>query len=678
MRWPDAAAGGHMLLAGAAVPAAVAVLSTAAHRWGLTPRKLNAPRIAQVSSWLLLAFLTTATLHLLVLLGTGDFSVRYVWQHSASYQDLARTLSAMLAGEEGSFLVWALFASALAAWTAAHWRRSRRSEQPDAAVVHLVTASVALAVLVITIASTPFQAFADAFPSLDGVPVEGRGLNPVLANHWMAPHTLLTFAGYALIGLAFAIATTQLLSTAQGRASDAQHWRRPCRLVARWAWLLLSAALLTGTLWAYEEMTFGWFWSWDPVESATLSVWLLLTAALHVGGETGGRRERVYAPLLMMLAFVGVVFASFVTRSGLHPSVHAFTSGSAGLILGMLLAALVIGTATLAVFAGRTVPAVPDTRPWGSWAAWVLLAAAGVIVWGLTYPIAAGLVGRTMDLDTRFFVTSGYLVAICVLLLMGFGLQASRGTRRDARLMLGFFVTLTGVAALVRLVPALEFMSADQLPPAAYALFAVAERWWSDWRALPATRAFHTGSAVAHVGVVLVVVGAVFASVLSSTVTVSVSLATSVGRGDGLAVQVTDLEQSEHLDGLGTLVEEREVATLEVRSDRGLVAAGEATVSTYPERAMGRHAGVLIERGLLSDSQVIYHGIAELTDGGVPVTVRRIPFVSLLWAGLVFLVAGMGAVLASTHPSRSGVPREPVTATHARRSRNPEASVSRS
>jgi cytochrome c-type biogenesis protein CcmF len=687
MRWPDAAVWGHTLLAAATAAAVVAALAAAAAPRGRLPRRYlraSLPRVGQVSSRLLLALLTTAMLHLLVLLATGDFSVRYVWQHSASYQGPVRRMTAVLAGQEGSFLVWALFAAAVAAWTAGRWRRSPPTEQADAAVVHVIAASVALVVLLITIASAPFQAFADAFPSLDAaaVPAEGRGLNPVLANPWMPPHTLLTFASYALIGLAFAIAAMQLLRAAQGRVDDPQRWRNDGRLAARWAWLLLSAGLLTGVMWAYEEMTFGWFWSWDPVEAATLSVWLLLTAALHAGGETGGRRQRVYAPLLVTLSFVGVLFASFVTRSGLHPSVHAFASGSVGRYLGLLLAALVAGVATLAVVAGRKNPAARSRRPWLSWAAWLLLAGAGLIVWGLAYPIAAGLLGRTVDLDTGFFTMWGFVLAVCLLLLMGFGMQASRGTRRDAGLMLAFFVALTAVAAAVKPVPALELMSVERratasaveaflgrasvlslLPPAVYALIAVVERWWSDRRTLPrAARALRTGSAAVHVGVVAIILGATFATLLSSTVTVGVSPATGVGHGEGITVHVTDLQRSEHLDSLGTLVEEREVAILEVRSERGLLAAGPAAVSTYPERAMGRHAGVLINRGLLSDTQVIYHGVAELRGDGVAVTIRRIPLVNLLWAGLLLFLGGMGVMLTSP-PARPAEAQPPSVPT---------------
>jgi cytochrome c-type biogenesis protein CcmF len=658
VRWPDA--------------------SALEQRSGNGSTRAPGGRVSQIASWVLLALVATATLHLLTLLATGDFSVRYVWQHSASYEGVLRRMSALLAGQEGSFLVWALLASAVAAWTAGRWRRSTPEEWADVRAVHLIASAVALALAAITVASAPFQSFIEAFPSLDVArPIEGRGLNPVLANPWMAPHTLLTLASYALIGLVAAIAFVHLLRSAQGR-SIAPWWRRHGLRIGRWAWLLLSAALLTGVMWAYEEMTFGWFWSWDPVEATTLAVWLLLTAGLHASAGTGGgRREHVYAPLLMTGSFVGVVFASFVTRSGLHPSVHAFASGPAGRWLGGLLLVLVAGVAIVAVAAARKILPTPARQPWLFWAAWLLLVGAALIVWGLAYPmVAGGLLNRTVELDTGFFTLWGYVLAVGLLLLMGFGMQAAHGRRRDAAATLLFFLAFTVLAAVVKPAAGLELMSAAQrdvvnaaeaflggasvlslLPPAVYALLAVAERWWSTSRGAPGRiRVLNSASAAIHVGVVAAVVGATFATVLSSTVTVGVSPATSIGAGDGVTVRVTDVQRSEHFDGAGTLVEEREVAAIEVRSQRRFLAAGTAVVSTYPERDMGRHARVLISRGLVSDTQVIYHGIAELRPDGVPVTVRRIPAVNLLWGGLLLFVVGMAVMTVACDRERRSIP----------------------
>jgi cytochrome c-type biogenesis protein CcmF len=697
--------GSHAALAAASVVGAFAALAVVrallpgggggwgspalSHRAGGGLRSRDASRrwlgAARVATWVFIALITTALVHLALLLITGDFSVRYVWQHSASYEEASRRLSALLAGSEGSLLVWAVLAAAVAGWTVRRRADDSDGVRRDRAIVHLIVVGVALGVLLLAIVSTPFQSFADAFPSAgEAGPAEGRGLNPVLANPWMPLHTLLTFAAYAVIGLIFAVAVVELLRVSQGRAAEAQAWRLPALQAARWAWLLLSAALLTGVLWAYEEMTFGWFWSWDPVESATLAVWVLLTAALHAGSEGGeGRRALVYGPLMLALTFVGVVFASFVTRSGLHPSVHAFAGGSAGRYLGMGLAVLVAAVVTLAWAARRRVPSTPSPRPWLFWAVWPLLIGAGLIIWGLAYPMAVThLFGGSVDLDTGFFTTWGYLLAIVLLLVMGFGMQTARAGRRDAVPMLVLFGTLTALAAVVKPVPGLELMSIERraviggweaflgsasvlsvLPAAAYALLAVAERWWSRLREVGGgNRLRDTGSAMIHAGVVAAILGATLATVLSSSVTVGVSPATGVGVAEGITVRVVDVDVSRHFDGAGTLVEERETATLEVSAGGRVIAAGTASLGTFPERAMGRHAGVLVSRGPVGDVQAIYHGAADLRPDGIPVTVRRIPLVGLLWLGMVMIIGGMALMTTVRTPGPAGRAASQATA----------------
>ncbi|MEX2322848.1 MAG: cytochrome c biogenesis protein CcsA [Acidimicrobiia bacterium] len=630
-------------------------------------------------SWMVFAFVAAATLQLLVLLVAGDFSVHYVWQHSASYQGVLQRMSGLLAGSEGSFLVWSLFAAGVAVWTGRRVRSSVAADRADATFVHAVVSLIVLLLVVVTAASGPFRSFSAAFPTLPvgSVPGEGRGLNPVLTNPWMPPHTLLTFAAYALLGLGFAIALRRLANAAAGRAprdSGLQLWSAR---VGRLAWLLLSGALLTGIVWAYEEMTFGWFWSWDPVETATLVVWLLLTAALHADrSEDGGRRQLVTAPLVGALPWVGVVFASFVTRSGLHPSVHAFAGGSAGRMLGLLLVVVLGVTAILAVRAWRATAVEPTRQPWLSWAWWLLLAGSGVIVWGLVYPmLATGAMGRSVELDTGFFVLWGYVLAVGLLFVMGFGMQAAQGRRREAMPMLALFMVATAVAAAVKPVPGMELLSAEGragsgafesffggasalmlFPPAAYALVAAVERWW--WlrrrESTADARLRHLGSAAMHLGVVAVIVGAALATIFSTSVTVAVDPMTGVGASGGVTVRVLGVESSEHYDGMGRLAEVRESATLEVWRGGRLETTGEASVSTYPERAMGRHAQVMVSRGLAADVQVVYHGSGDMGPQGVPVTVRHIPAVSLLFGGMLLFVGGMGMMMAG---SRGGVSR---------------------
>jgi cytochrome c-type biogenesis protein CcmF len=668
---------GHLLLTLAALAAGGALLAAAMSLTaGRQSGKRNDQRVWSSASrhltWLLAIFLTGALLYLALLLATGDFSVRYVWQHSASYQSLGHRLSALLAGQEGTLILWS-FLTAIAALVATErCARRRPLDAGGAKLIHVILLAIVLVLLLITMRSAPFQLFAEAFVEAGAIPVEGRGLNPVLQNPWMPPHTLFTFVSYAAIGLAFALGLLQLIRSAQGRFAEAERWSPALLNAVRWSWLVLSLALLTGLVWAYEEMTFGWFWSWDPVEAATLAIWLVLTACLHAPRRrSASRRATLVAPFLAAFAMVAVVFASFFTRSGLHPSVHAFASGTTGWYLGGFLLLLVL---TLGLGFGWAWQRASredrgrhlQDRP-VSWKATGLLFAASILImWGLSYPMLAGLLGRTIELDPTFFNLWGYLLALALLFLVGFELKGS--PRRDKLPLLGVFIVLTVIAAFVKPTGGLELLSAERgfgsgplihllgrvsvlslLPPVIYALLAVLERWWSRTStASRQTRARESGLAMIHAGFVVALVGITLSTLFTSTVTVTVNpLMNQPSSQGGVGVRIMDLNRSETADARGMVVEQREFVDLEVYVGGALVSSGQAQLFTYPQRGMGRHVRVLLDRGLSFDTQVIYHGLAEMNSGGIPVTVRRIPFISLVWGGLILFIAGFTLVMGS-------------------------------
>jgi cytochrome c biogenesis factor len=659
---------------------------------------------ARVLTWLTVIFLTGAVFYMALLLLAGDYAILYVWKHSASYQTAGQRLSALLAGQEGSFLLWTWLTGLIALWTAERFAGRVGEQRRDGRVIHLVLLALVVALLLITGRSLPFQSMAAAFPELTfaAAPVEGRGLNPVLLNPWMPLHTFFTFAGYALIGLVFAIGWLQLVRMAQGR--PAAVWNRRRTTTVRWAWLLLSLALLTGIIWAYEEMTFGWFWSWDPVEASALAIWLLLTAALHVPGRVRSTdSEQVLAPFLAALPLLAVVFASFVTRSGLHPSVHAFAGGAAGRYLGLFLVALILALAVPTFLARQRTQgrlrrrsdqmagiglSPGSTGRAARWAMGLLLGAGALILWGVSFPLLAGQwQTRPVDLDITFFNLWGYLVALALLFVIGWEWSSGESSRRQRFPLLALFVTLTVITAFIKPVAGLELIAPVRrlgagllyetlgrasilslFPAVVYALLAVGERWW--WRVASimyrnsrSQRWRESGLALIHAGVVVALVGAAISSLLATTVTVAINpLVSPAGSKDGITVRILGLTESEQVDAQGTIVAQQETVDLEVytgsaaSTDSGqvLVATGQAHVTIYPEREMGRHARVMISRGLIFDTQVIYHGLSEATAAGVPVTVRRIPLANLIWTGLLLSVLGLVMVMGSQRVTVNG------------------------
>ncbi|MFC2031012.1 heme lyase CcmF/NrfE family subunit [Chloroflexota bacterium] len=264
------------------------------------------------------AVLSSVTvLTLLVLLFSRDFEVKYVYEHVSSYLQPAYVLAAFWAGLEGSQLLWlwmlAVF-TGLLVLRKPTWDRELR---PYAMAVLAVTqAFFALLLIVMT---NPFEL-------LPVVPAEGVSLNPLLQNFWMVIHPPIIFAAYALWTIPAAYALSAL---ATGRL-DAT-WLRGTRRWTLAAWASLGIGILVGAWWAYLELGWGGYWGWDPVENSSFIPWLVGTAFVH-SAIIQQRRDmfRAWNVLLAVLTYVLTVFATFVTRSGLIQSVHAFAESPIG------------------------------------------------------------------------------------------------------------------------------------------------------------------------------------------------------------------------------------------------------------------------------------------------------------------------------------------------------------
>jgi cytochrome c-type biogenesis protein CcmF len=254
---------------------------------------------------------------LLILLLTHNFQVKYVYEHVSTYLKPAYVLAAFWAGMEGSQLLWlwllAIF-SALLVLRRPTWDRELR---PYAMGVLAFTQ--AFFALLLVLLSNPFQL-------LSTVPAEGVSLNPLLQNFWMIIHPPIVFAAYALWTIPFAYAVAALLT---GRLDAA--WLRGSRRWTLAAWASLGIGILVGAWWAYLELGWGGYWAWDPVENSSFIPWLVGTAFVH-SVVVQERRDmfRAWNVLLAALTFALTVFATFVTRSGLIQSVHAFAESPIG------------------------------------------------------------------------------------------------------------------------------------------------------------------------------------------------------------------------------------------------------------------------------------------------------------------------------------------------------------
>ena len=273
------------------------------------------------------ALVTLASIILIYLLLARDFQVQYVYEHVSTYQPTIYTLSAFWAGQEGSLLLWLWLLTIFSALIAR--REEIWSQELKPYALALLAFCQAFFALLLVLVSNPFA-------TLPIRPAEGFGLNPLLENFWMIIHPPVVFIGYAAYTVPFAFAIAALVTGKLGEG-----WIRGIRRWNVFSWLFLGLGIVMGAWWSYLELGWGGYWGWDPVENSSLVPWLVGTALLH-SMMTQERRGmfKVWNIILITLTFVLCIFATFVTRSGIIQSVHAFGLSVVGYYFLAFLAAI--------------------------------------------------------------------------------------------------------------------------------------------------------------------------------------------------------------------------------------------------------------------------------------------------------------------------------------------------
>ncbi len=248
-----------------------------------------------------------------------DFGVKYVADYSSRSQPLAYKLSALWAGQGGSLLFWALLLAAFGTVLVASSRRTAPEFRPW--IYAVMGGSLFFFTAVTAVAANPFQLSPPA-----EVPPDGAGMNPLLQNFWMLIHPPTLYIGYVGCAVPFAFGMAALLS---GRLDQA--WVRAIRRWSLFAFAFLTLGIWLGAYWAYIELGWGGFWAWDPVENASLMPWLVLTAFVHsiiVQDRRG--MLKIWNLALIITTFLLSIYGTFLTRSGIIQSVHAFSKSSIG------------------------------------------------------------------------------------------------------------------------------------------------------------------------------------------------------------------------------------------------------------------------------------------------------------------------------------------------------------
>ncbi|HCH78931.1 MAG TPA: heme lyase NrfEFG subunit NrfE, partial [Pseudomonas sp.] len=373
--------------------------------------------LAQPAAWGQFAFLGFSFACLTYAFMVDDFSVAYVAHNSNSALPWYYKFSAVWGAHEGSLLLWAFI---LAGWTFAVAIFSRQLPEDMLARVLGVMGLISIGFLLfLIVTSNPFERL------LPQVPMDGRDLNPLLQDFGLIVHPPMLYMGYVGFSVAFAFAIAALLG---GRLDAAwARWSRPWTLVA-WAFLGLGIAL--GSWWAYYELGWGGWWFWDPVENASFMPWLVGTALIHSLAVTEKRGVfKSWTVLLAIAAFSLSLLGTFLVRSGVLTSVHAFaTDPERGVFILVFLLMVVGGSLTL--FAMRA-PVVKSQVGFGLWSRETLLlvnnlllvVATAMILLGTLYPLLLdALSGAKLSVGPPYFNAMFVPLIGALMLTLGVGI----------------------------------------------------------------------------------------------------------------------------------------------------------------------------------------------------------------------------------------------------------------
>jgi cytochrome c-type biogenesis protein CcmF len=447
------------------------------------------------------ALIAVAMLLLLVVFAKSDMSVALVATNSHSAKPWMYKVAGAWGNHEGSMLLWVTILG-LAGATIALLER-KLAERTLIATLG-AQALIALGFYAFLLFSS--NPFARAVPA----PADGQGLNPLLQDPGLAFHPPTLYAGYVGLSIAFSFAVGALVTRDVGPA-----FARAMRPWVLLAWIFLTIGITAGSYWAYYELGWGGWWFWDPVENASLMPWLAATALLHSVSVLATRDGlRAWTIVLAVVAFSMSMLGTFLVRSGILTSVHAFAvDPERGAFILALLALYIGGALTLfalrigAVRAGATFD--PVSREGGLVANNLLLCVIlGVVLIGTLYPLAAAGFGVQLSVGPPFFNKAAGPVALLLVAAMAVG-PLLRWRRDEARAVLGRvtwpLAAAGGTAALL-----VAGSDMDWLPLAGLALAvglavaSVAPLWGRNLRRTPL---FTWGMVVAHLGIAVSLAG---------------------------------------------------------------------------------------------------------------------------------------------------------------------------
>jgi cytochrome c-type biogenesis protein CcmF len=622
-----------------------------ARRADATLMSLAAPAALAQFAFVAIAFCALAACYVL-----SDFSVLNVYENSHSAMPLIYRLTSIWGNHEGSMMLWVFILALFGALVAAFGNNLPAVLKADAlAVQGWIAAAFHLFILT---TSNPFIRIVDA-------PFEGRDLNPILQDPGLAFHPPLLYLGYVGFSIAFSFAVAALI---EGRIDAA--WARWVRPWVLGAWMCLTLGIAGGSYWAYYELGWGGFWFWDPVENASLMPWLAGTALLHSAVVMEKRGAlKVWTILLAIVAFSLSLIGTFLVRSGVLTSVHAFaTDPTRGIFILAILVVFIGGALSLYAWRAPLLKQGGLFAPISREGALVLnnlflTAACATVFVGTLYPLALeALTGQKISVGPPFFNATFGPLFIPLLLAMPFGplLGWKRGDLLGAaqRLLAAGIVATVAVAAGFALSHGGPVLAPFGLGLAIFvmagALVDIAERTMI--LRLPVRAALQRatglprsawGAAFAHFGIGVTLMGIVVVTAWGS------ERIAALKPGEIIDIAHYRLSFEGLLNRPGQNYRDL-VGHFTVRRANGdWVGVMEPSRRTFPARNMATTEAALMTRRL----NQLYLSIGDPNpDGSVPVRLYFKPLVLMIWLGAVIMFVG-GAFSLSDRRLRIGAPR---------------------
>ena len=408
-----ASLGTFLLLATFVACAWAAVISVAGARRG--SRRLIESGVG--AFYLVAALMTVASAVMINAFLSEDYSIKYVQHYSDSVQPLFYKITSYWGGLDGSIMFWVFLLSIFGS-IAVYVNRERHRELIPYVVAVISTVQMFFLYLMV-VHNNPFTTFVTAAPA------DGRGLNPLLQNFYMAIHPPSLYTGFVGMTIPFAFGMAALIT---GHLDDS--WLRAVRRWTMFSWLFLSFGLTLGMIWAYEELGWGGYWGWDPVENAGLLPWFTATAFLHsVIVQERRSMLRIWNVTLVIVTFFLTIFGTFMTRSGVVQSVHAFGEDAtlAWLFTGFMVVILVFSFG----FVIYRLPLLRSRNELDSWVSreaaflvnnWILLFSALFVLFATMFPtLSHAIRGERLTVGPPFFNRWMLPIGLFMLFLTGFG-----------------------------------------------------------------------------------------------------------------------------------------------------------------------------------------------------------------------------------------------------------------